>query len=97
MDEAILQGLAETTTPGIWLEDFLKAIANPLTQLASRFDTQITSQDDNIAFRGVTGKIRQTFPRLIDAGGGPRNFSYLRPRQPRRSDERPTDYVCTED
>ena len=92
MDEATLQGLAETTTPGIWLEDFLEAIANPLPQLASRFDIQVTSQDDNRLprrYKEDTSNLPKA-PRYRRRPSLQRNLSYLRPRQPRRSDERPT-------
>ncbi|KAJ4294946.1 hypothetical protein N0V88_005185 [Collariella sp. IMI 366227] len=70
MDEATLQGLAETTSIGLWFEDFIRAISNPLPQFAALFRIQARRQGTNLSFREVTTDVRQATQSLLELTSG---------------------------
>ena len=67
MEEATLYKLAETTTIGLWFNQFITAIANPIPSFAATFQLQGNEQGNALTFRWVAEKLRQVTPILLEA------------------------------
>jgi chemotaxis protein histidine kinase CheA len=67
MEEATLYNLAETTTIGLWFDQFIGAIANPIPSFAATFQLQGNEQGNALTFRWVAEKLRQVTPILLEA------------------------------
>ena len=67
MEEATLYKLAETTTIGLWFDQFIGAIANPIPSFAATFQLQGNEQGNALTFRWVAEKLRQVTPILLEA------------------------------
>jgi hypothetical protein len=92
MDEATLYQLPEATVAGLWFDDLVEAIGNPLPTFAAMYRVQVENPDD-LTFRKASRDIRRGAAKLLEKGNSRINKGSFpafggtpiadRPKQPR--------------